>query len=259
MTFFNALFGRGDDSDILVAIELHSVEQIRAALDAGLHARADIRGKSLVNWLTEMYSRGDDFPRCLRLLLDRGAILDDPVVAPVLLDDADGLAAAIRANPALLNHRTTMVSAFTPLVGASLLHVAAEYGNVAAARVLLEMGADVNATASLDEYGLNGHTPLFHTVNSSHNRSAPIMKMLLEAGARPDVALRGITWGKGFEWETTIFDVTPISYAQFGLLPQVHRWEGDIYDNIRLLLDASGRTVPPLDNVPNRYLNPRAA
>ena len=56
-----------------------------------------------------------------------------------------------------------MVSAFTPLVGASLLHVAAEYGNANVARVLIEMGADVNAKASIDEYGLNGHTPLFHT------------------------------------------------------------------------------------------------
>lgn len=254
-----SLFGKGDSSDILEAFELHSVERVQAALDAGLDARAPFRGKSLVNWLTEMYSRGDGFPSCLRALLDRGAVLDDPVVAPVLLNDTGELEAMLRANPGLLDHRTTMVSAFTPLVGASLLHVAAEYGNVDAARVLIEMGADVNATASVDAYGNNGHTPLFHTVNSAHNRSVPIMKMLLEAGARTDVVLRGITWGKGFEWETTIFDVTPISYAQFGLLPQVHRGETDIYDNIRLLIAASGRTIPPLDNVPNRYLSPRAA
>jgi ankyrin repeat protein len=152
-----------------------------------------------------------------------------------------------------------MVSAFTPLVGASLLHVAAEFGNADVARVLIEMGADVNAHAAIDEYGLNGHTPIFHTVNSSHNRSAPILKMLLRAGASSEFAVRGITWGKGFEWETTLFDVTPISYAQFGLLPQVHRQERDIYDNIGLLVEAAGRTVPPLDNVPNRYLKPKAA
>ena len=259
MTLLNKLFGRRDSNDILVAFELHSAEQIRAALDAGLDPRVPIRGKSPVNWLTEMYSRGDNFPKCLRLLLDRGAVLDDPVVAPVLLNDAEELAAAIRANPSLLDHRTTLISAFTPLVGASLLHVAAEYGNTDVARVLIEMGADVNAEASIDEYGLNGHTPLFHTVNSSHNRSAPILKMLLRAGAKSNIALRGITWGKGFEWETTLFDVTLISYAQFGLLPQVHRQERDIYDNIGLLLEAAGRTVPPLDNVPNRYLKPKAA
>lgn len=250
---WNPFVARGED-DILVAIELHSVERIRAVLDAGLDASASVRGKPLVNWLTEMCSRGDDFPKCLRLLLDRGAVLDDPVVAPVLLNDAEALESAVRRNPALLGHRTTMVSAFTPLVGASLLHVAAEYGNADVARVLIEMGADVNARASIDAHGLNGHTPIFHTVNASHNRSAPIMTMLLDAGARSDIAVAGITWGRGFEWETTIFDVTPISYAQFGLLPQVHRRERDIYYNIRLLLEAAGRTVPPLGNVPNRYL-----
>jgi len=250
--------GKSEDDDIVVACELHSVDRIRAALDAGLDPRTPVRGKSLVNWLTEMYSRGDDFPKCLRLLLDRGAVLDDPVIAPVLLDDTEALAAAVRANPSVLNHRTTMVSAFTPLVGASLLHVAAEYGNANAARVLIDMGADVNARASTDECGLNGHTPLFHTVNSSHNRSAPILKMLLDSGARADILVPGITWGKGFEWETTLFDVTPISYAQFGLLPQVHRRERDISDNIKLLLAAAGRVVPPLDNVPNRYLGSSA-
>lgn len=257
MDFRKPLLGKRHVDDIIVAFELHSAEQIRAALDAGVDARAPIRGKSPINWLTEMYSRGDSFPKCLQLLLDRGAVLDDPLVAPVLLNDAEGVASAIRARPSLLDHRTNMVSAFTPLVGASLLHVAAEYGNADVARVLIELGADVNAKASVDEYGLNGHTPIFHTVNSSHNRSAPILQMLLDAGAKSDIAVQGITWGKGFEWETTLFDVTPISYAQCGLLPQVHRADVDIYDNIQRLLAAAGRPVPPLDNVPNRYLNPK--
>jgi hypothetical protein len=245
--------------DILVALEVHSVERLRAALDGGLYAGKLINGKSLVNWLTEMYSRGDNFPGCLQLLLDRGAVLDDPVIAPVLLNDPEHLRSAIGSQPGLLDHRTTMVSAFTPLVGASLLHVAAEYGNAEVARVLIGLGADVNARAHLDEHGLNGHTPLFHTVNSSHNRSAPIMKMLLDSGAETDIRLDGLTWGKGFDWETTFFDVTPISYAQLGLLPQVHRSESDIYENIKHLLKVAGRRIPPLENVPNRYLRPGAA
>lgn len=257
MGFLKSVGLRRPANDIVVAIELHSVEQIQEALDAGVDARAPIRGKSPVTWLTEMYSRGDNFPKCLQLLLDRGAALDDPVLAPVLLNDTDALASAIRATPSLLEHRTNMISAFTPLVGASLLHVAAEYGHADVARLLIERGADVNATASVDEYGLNGHSPIFHTVNSSHNRSAPILQMLLDAGATSDIALRGITWGKGFEWETTLFDVTPVSYAQFGLLPQVHRAEVDIYDNVKRLVAAGGRPVPPLTNVPNRYLSPK--
>jgi ankyrin repeat protein len=242
--------------DLLVAFEEHEVEGIRAILDAGLDVRAPIKGRSLVNSLLEMYSRSDRFADCLRLLVDRGAVLDDPRILPVLLDDAQQLTAALEADPSLIGHRTSMVSAFTPLIGASLLHVAAEYGNLEAARVLVERGADLEATASVDEHGLNGHTPIFHTVNSNDNRSAPILHRLLEAGARPDVRLQGITWGKGFEWETICFDVTPISYAQLGLLPQVHRRERDIYANITRLLEAAGRPIPPLTNVPNRYLAP---
>jgi hypothetical protein len=239
---------------LLGAFETHSVDEIREILDAGLDIHAPIKGKSVVNSLTEMYSRSDAFSGCLRLLLERGAELDDPRIAPVLLDDPDALRDAILSDRTLLDHRTSMMSAFTPLVGASLLHVAAEFGNLKAARVLVEMGADVNARAAFDAHGLDGHTPIFHTVNSNRNRSAPILELLLDAGARADVALQGITWGRGFEWETTFFDVTPISYAQMGLMPQVHRRDVDIYANIRRLLQAAGRSVPPLENVPNRYL-----
>ena len=241
--------------DLLCAFETHAVGEIRAILDGGFDPRSLIKGRPTIMHLLETYARSDDFPDCLRLMLERGATLDDPRIAPVLLDDAEGVAAAVRRDPSLIEHRTSFVSAFTPLVGATLLHVAAEFGHMRAARVLLEMGADANARAAVDAYGLNGHTPLFHTVNSAWNRSAPLMRLLLDAGAAPDVRLSGLTWGIGMTWETTLFDVTPISYAQLGLLPQVGRRERDIYDNIRALLEAAHQTVPPLDNVPNRYLS----
>jgi len=244
------------DDELLAAIELHSIEQLRVLIEGGLDPRAPVRQKSPVTWLTEMYTRSDRFAACLRLLLEAGASLDDAAIAPVLLDDAEALERAIRQTPALLAHRTTMASAFTPLKGASLLHVAAEFGHWQAARVLLEQGADVDARAAVDEDGLNGQTALFHTVNSHANRSRPVLDLLLDAGARTDVRLAGITWGEGFEWETTCFDVTPISYAQLGLLPQMHRRERDIFDNITLMLSAAGRAVPALANVPNRYLTP---
>ncbi|HKQ63213.1 MAG TPA: ankyrin repeat domain-containing protein [Candidatus Polarisedimenticolaceae bacterium] len=246
------------EAELLVAFELHSVEGIRAAIDAGLDVRHPVGGKPPIQCLTEMYTRSDRFPACVRLLLEAGAELEDPVVAPVLLDDAAALAAAIRRDRSLLEHRTTLVSAFTPLVGVSLLHVAVEYGHLSVARTLLENGADVDARAAVDAAGLNGHTPLFHAVNAHGNRSEPLLRLLLDAGARTDILLRGITWGQGFEWETTVLDVTPISYAQLGLLPQMHRDERDIYSNISRLLEAARRDVPRFENVPNRYLRPHS-
>ena len=243
--------------DLLAAFETHSLEGIRSVLKGGFDVRSRINGTTPVNSLIEMYFRSDRFPACLQLLIDQGAELDDPKIAPVLLDDAHALSVALKNDPLLLAHRTTMPCTFTPLDGATLLHVAAEYGHSSVARVLLASGADVDARAFEDEFGMNGQTPLFHTVNSNGNRSAPLMRLLLHAGARTDVLLRGITWGRGFEWETTCFDVTPISYAQLGLLPQMQRTESDSYSNIRTLLEAAGRKVPPMENNPNRYLGSR--
>lgn len=242
------------ERDLLIAFETHDAERIRRAFDDGLDPAAPIDGKSPIDWLVEMYLRSDRFTACLQVLLDRGGQLADPSVVPVLLDDADGVRAAIDADASLVAHRTTMVSSFTPLVGATLLHVAAEYGNVNAARALLDAGADPNARADVDALGLGGHTPIFHTVNSMGNRSLPVMRLLLERGAATDARVDGLTWGKGFEWETTFFDLTPISYCQLGTLTQMHRLEEHVTETVRVLLGAAARPVPPFDNVPNRYL-----
>ncbi|MBE7462175.1 MAG: ankyrin repeat domain-containing protein [Planctomycetes bacterium] len=245
------------EDDLLSAFDGHDLEAIRTVLTAGADPCAPVRGKRPVYWLLEEYTRSDRLPECLRLLFERGAVLDDPALAPVLLDDPAAIRDAVSKNKALLQHRTSLVSSFTSLTGVTLLHVAAEYGHLNAARALVEAGADVNAAAATTAHGLNGHTPIFHTVNSNRNRSEPIMRLLLEAGARADVRLAGLEWGKGYPWETTFFDLTPVSYAQMGLMPQVHRKEPDIYANIRLLLEAAGRPIPALENVPNRYLQPK--
>lgn len=242
------------NDDLLAAFDGHEVDGVRAALGMGADVTRPINGKLAIEWLLEEYHRTDRLQECLRLLIDAGAELPDPVLAPVLLDDADAISEAVDADPDFLFHRTTLRSAFVSLEHATLLHVAAEYGNLNAVRKLIQLGADVNVRAGVNDYELNGHTPLFHAVNSNGNRSAPIMRLLVENGADCEFAVKGLEWGKSYPWETLFFDVTPISFAQMGLLPQVHRSERHIYDNIGFLLEAAGRPVPPLANVPNRYL-----
>src|SRR3974377_1174035 len=122
---------------LLSAFDGHDVESIRAALAAGADPRPPIRGKLPVDWLLEEYTRSDRLPDCLRLLFERGAVLPDPALASVLLNDADAVGAAGKATPSFLNHRTTLTSSFTSLAGVTLLHVAAEYGDLDAARALI--------------------------------------------------------------------------------------------------------------------------
>lgn len=236
------------------AFDGHDAMGVRDALRAGADARSPVEGKSPMEWLLEQYTRSDRLVDCLRWMLDAGATFPEACWGPVLLNDAEGIAKMVQEDSGVLNHRVRLRSAFTSLDGVSLLHLAAEYGNAEAVRGLLDAGMQVDGRAERTSEGFNGHTALFHTVNSNGNRSRNVMRKLLEAGARVDVRLEGVFWGQGFEWETVFFDVTPISYAQMGLMPQVHRDEVAIYENICELLRFGGRGEPELGNVPNRYL-----
>ncbi len=239
---------------LLLGFEIHSTGKIREALAAGIAINGLLDGKTPLTLLIEMYLRSPRFSDCVRCLVDAGAQLPDSALLAVLLDDAVLLESELREDPSLIRHRVDLACSFTPLRGASLLHVAAEYGLARAAEVLLAAGADVEARAAMDDFGFNGHTPIFHTVCQHENHCLPVLRLLLKRGAKADVRLSGITWGKDCEWETTIFDATPISYAQAGLLRQFQREECDVYENIRLLAQASGRALPQDLNVPNKYL-----
>jgi ankyrin repeat protein len=239
---------------LFLGFETHSTEKIQEALAAGIDVNGLIDGKTPLSWLVEMYLRSPKFSDCVRCLMQAGARYPDTGLLAVLLNDAELLGSELRKNPSLIHHQVDIRCAFTPLFGASLLHVAAEFGLVKVAAVLIKAGAEVDAKAALDDYGFNGHTPIFHTVCQRGNHCQPVLRLLLEHGAKADVRLAGITWGKSFEWETTIFDATPLSYAQAGLLPQIGRDERDLYENIKLLAKASGRVIPKELNVPNKYL-----
>ena len=76
-------------------------------------------------------------------------------------------------------------------------------------------------------------------------------------GLNADLTLtvKGLLWGEGYEWETFIPSVNPISYAMMGLLRQFQRTEQDIYEVVSLLFKALYGTAYYPVNVPNKYLN----
>jgi len=68
------------------------------------------------------------------------------------------------------------------------------------------------------------------------------------------LTVAGLIWGKGYEWETLIPAVNPISYAMMGLLPQMHRNEITISKVVSLLLKTTYGIDYTSSNIPNKYL-----
>ena len=242
------------ESDLLEAFEVHSPGAIERALAAGVSAVDPIRGRKPVDHLIEAYLRSCRFAECLRIMLNAGAEVGDPLLEAVLLDDSSRLARLIAESPRRVHQKLDLLTAFTSCRGVTALHVCSEFNSVDCARVLLENGADVNALADRDAQGLGGQTPIFHAVNSILNYCRPVMELLVQAEADLQINVRSLLWGESMSWETVLYDVNPISYAQCGLYRQFHRKEEDVYDNVQYLYHSKYGADVVLRNVPNRYL-----
>jgi ankyrin repeat protein len=94
------------------------------------------------------------------------------------------------------------------------MHAAAEYGHPAAAALLLDGGADVNARATIDEAGVGGQTAIFHAVTQFDDGGLPVTQLLIERGA--DLAVR-VRLPGDYERPGEIVECTPLAYAlRFG-------------------------------------------
>ena len=245
-----------DQTQILYDIEVHSVEGIRKYFDEGGNPNDILNdGKPLFTMMVEMYTRTPRFRHCVQVFIDKGLVFEDTALLSVFIDDAEKLEELIQAAPSIV-HKTYDLynNTYTPLTGGTLLHFCAEYNSVACAKVLIKYGADINAKAGIDKHGFGGHTPIFHTVNQNSNNSAAMMHLLLDYSADLTITVKGLIWGRGYEWETFIPSVNPISYAKMGLLPQVHRKEHTVAETVSLLLRYAYdiNYTPP--NIPCAYL-----
>lgn len=241
--------------NIKIAFETHSPEGIKECLDQGLNPNEIVDGRPLVDELINMYFRSPLFKICMQTLVEKGLQFEDKILLAVLTDDAVSLDQQLSAKPEAIHKKYTLPCTFTPLIDATLLHLCAEYNHVDSANILLKHDADVNTQAGLDEHGFGGQSPVFHTVNQHNNNSKKMLELLLSHGADLTVTVKGLIWGKGYEWETFIPSVNPISYAMMGLLPQFQRKEEQIYEVVSLLQKVRYGSEYRAGNVPNRYLN----
>ncbi|MFT3703139.1 MAG: hypothetical protein QM802_12250 [Agriterribacter sp.] len=240
---------------IIGDFETHSVEGIKECFENGVDPNQIHKGKPLIYEMINMYLRGPRFKNCIKVFVDYGVKFDDKVLLAILLDDANALDNYIVNNKTLLSTRYSLDCTFTPLHEASLLHICAEYNHLNCAQTLVKHGADINTKAGVDSKGFGGQTPIFHTVNQHNNACVDVMKFLVFQNADLSLTIPGLIWGKGYEWETFIPSVNPISYAMMGLLRQFQRTEQQIYEVITILLKAGYGIDYVSPNIPNKYLN----
>ena len=172
-----------------------------------------------LDYLIASYARSAQrLSTCIDILLEAGGATkyDTPAVLQLLRGRMDGLAELIDADPALVNRRFSELDCgqtggrLLLLQGGTLLHVAAEYGHLAAAALLLDRGADVNARATVDQAGIGGQTAIFHAVTQFDDDGLPIAQLLVERGA--DLAVR-VKLPGDYERPGEIVECTALGYA----------------------------------------------
>jgi ankyrin repeat protein len=172
-----------------------------------------------LDYVIGTYARSPErLSACIEVLFDAGGTTkyNAPGVLEVLRHQLDRLAEQLDADSELAHRRFLELDCGSTggrrllLQGATLLHVAAEFGNVEAARLLLDRGADVNARATVDDAGVGGQTAIFHAVTQFDDRGLPMAQLLVERGAdlRVLVKLPG-----HYERLDEVVECTPLGYA----------------------------------------------
>ena len=184
------------------------------------------------------YARSPQLSTCIEILLKAGGVTkyNVPPVLDLLRGRLQSLAEHLDTDPALVDRRfpeldfgVTGARRLT-LQGATLLHVAAEYGNLEAARLLLDRGADVNARAEVDESGVGQQTAIFHAVTQNGDWGLPVAHLLVERGA--DLSVRVKLPGH-YERPGEVVRCTPLGYAM--------RFPGGASKTVTLLRERDAR------------------
>jgi ankyrin repeat protein len=207
---------------IFAPCETLAPESLRWLIDHGANPDCARAGRkypdTALDYVTGTDSRSERLARCIDTLLAAGcpARRNIPAVLEILRGRIDRLGELLDADPGLVSRRfgeldfgSTGNRSLT-LRGGTLLHVAAEYGNVEAAQLLLSRGAVVDACAEIDEAGAGGQTPLFHAVSQFFDFGLPIAEFLVMHGADLGVSAR---IPGHYDRPEEVVESTPFGYA----------------------------------------------
>jgi len=198
-------------------------ESIRWLLDHGANPNCARAGRTYpdnaLDYVIGAYSRSPQLAECIDILLEAGCVSrhDVPPVLDLMRGRVDLLARQLDANAELVHKRWPELdwggTAYRRmgLRGGTLLHVAAEYGDVEAAKLLLDRGADVNARAETDAGGVGGQTPIFHAAAQFNDYGLAVVELLVAHGA--DLTMRAEVPGH-FEREDEFVEGNPVEYAE---------------------------------------------
>ena len=171
-----------------------------------------------LDYLIGTYARSNELAECIDLLLEAGGAgrRNIPAVMEILRGRIDGLRQLLDEDPALVSRRFSELdfggTAYRrlSLEGGTLLHVAAEFGNIEAAQLLLERGADVNARAEVVQADLSGQSPIFHAATQFQDFGLGMVRFLVQRGA--DLSIRARLPGH-YDRPEEVVECSPLGYA----------------------------------------------
>jgi ankyrin repeat protein len=227
ISMMELLVSRGADTNALwagwypvlwAACETQDQGSLRWLLDHGADPQSPGAAGTALDYLLGGYLRSPRMRECIRALVAAGGTTkyDMPGVMATIMDQPDQLRDELGRDPSLVHRLFPDLDIGSTgarrlvLRGATLLHVAAEFGSLDAARLLLESGAAVDAPAAVDSSGTGGQTPLFHAVSQYDDAGLALARLLLEAGA--SLAVRAHLPGH-HERPDEVVHCTPLGYA----------------------------------------------
>jgi len=167
----------------------------------------------------------------LEIFAQRGYDLPDTPMMAFHRGDISQLEKHLSREPRLLERRFTLREIYpaecgcadeglagmhwTPIDGATLLHLAIDFHDRETFDWLLTRGADVNARATIDRDGFGGHTPLFNAVVCGPWHDAAMTAALLKRGAAKDTRAnlrKFLDWIENPHWHEAR-DVTAVEWG----------------------------------------------